>query len=147
MPFTDAEIAYMRSQPLARVATLSPDGRQPDVVPLAFEFDGTYFWVGGTGSAVAGTRRFRNVRAGNHDVALVIDDLVSLDPFIARGVRVYGLAEDPVERVGMRSWPLYAHHADALLELKLGGPPRGQGVVSVAADGPPCRACRLGTVG
>ncbi|MFD4625275.1 PPOX class F420-dependent oxidoreductase [Streptomyces sp. NPDC058475] len=101
MSFTDEEIAYMRSQPLARVATLSSDGRQPDVVPLAFEYDGTYFWVGGTGSAVTRTRKFRNVRAGHHEVALVIDDLVSLDPFIARGVRVYGRAEEPVERVGM----------------------------------------------
>ncbi|MFC4463638.1 PPOX class F420-dependent oxidoreductase [Streptomyces xiangluensis] len=107
MSFTDEEIAYMRSQPLARVATLSPDGRQPDVVPLAFEFDDTYFWVGGTGSAVAGTRKFRNVRAGHREVALVIDDLVSLDPFIARGVRVYGRAEEPVERVGMVGPGLY----------------------------------------
>ena len=35
MSFTDDEIAYLRSQPLARLATLS-DGGQPDVVPLAF---------------------------------------------------------------------------------------------------------------
>jgi pyridoxamine 5'-phosphate oxidase family protein len=34
-------------------------------------------------------------------VALVVDDLVSLDPFIARGIRVYGRAEQPVERDGM----------------------------------------------
>jgi pyridoxamine 5'-phosphate oxidase family protein len=47
------------------------------------------------------TRKFRNVRAGNHEVALVIDDLVSFEPFIARGIRIYGRAEDPVERVGM----------------------------------------------
>jgi len=48
--FTDEEIAYLRSQPIARVATLSADG-QPDVVPPAFEFDGTFFWVGGSGPA------------------------------------------------------------------------------------------------
>ncbi|MFD3311524.1 PPOX class F420-dependent oxidoreductase [Streptomyces sp. NPDC058694] len=107
MSFTDEEIAYMRSQPLARVATLSPDGLQPDVVPLAFEYDGTHFWVGGSGSSVAGTRKFRNIRAGHQEVALVIDDLVSLDPFIARGVRVYGTAEEPVERVGMVGPGLY----------------------------------------
>ena len=101
MSFTDEEIAYMETQPLARVATLAPDGQQPDVVPLAFEFDGTFFWVGGSGQPVLGTRKFRNVRAGNRKVALVIDDLVSLDPFIARGIRVYGAAEPPVERVGM----------------------------------------------
>lgn len=34
MSFTEEEIAYLRSQPLARVATLGPDA-QPDVVPLA----------------------------------------------------------------------------------------------------------------
>ncbi|MEV2231064.1 PPOX class F420-dependent oxidoreductase [Streptomyces phaeochromogenes] len=107
MSFTDEEIAYMRSQPLARVATLSADGRQPDVVPLAFEYDGTHFWVGGSGPSVSGTRKFRNIRAGQHEVALVIDDLVSLNPFIARGVRVYGIAEEPVERVGMVGPGLY----------------------------------------
>ena len=100
MSFTDEEIAYLRSQPIARVATLSDD-RQPDVVPLAFEFDGTFFWVGGSGPSVAGTRKFRNVRAGNQKVALVIDDMVSFDPFIARCIRIYGDAEQPVEREGM----------------------------------------------
>ena len=38
--FTDEEIAYIHSQPLARVATVSPDG-QPDVAPVGFEFAGT----------------------------------------------------------------------------------------------------------
>ncbi len=33
MSFTDAEIAYLRSQPLARIATVSPDG-QPDASPV-----------------------------------------------------------------------------------------------------------------
>jgi len=100
MTFTDEERAYLRSQPLARVATVAAAG-QPDVVPLAFEFDGTHFWVGGSGSTVLHTRKFRNVLAGNREVALVIDDMVSFDPFIARGIRVFGQAEAPVERVGM----------------------------------------------
>lgn len=100
MSFTDEEIAYLRSQPIARVATLSAEG-QPDVVPLAFEFDGTFFWVGGSGPTVVDTRKFRNVRSGNHQVALVIDDMVSFDPFIARGIRIYGHAEQPFHRDGM----------------------------------------------
>jgi pyridoxamine 5'-phosphate oxidase family protein len=98
MSFNGAEIAYLRSQPVTRFATVGPD-RQPDVVPLAFEFDGERFWVGGVGDAVAGTRKFRNVAAGNDRVALVFDDLVSLDPFAARCLRVYGRAGEPVERV------------------------------------------------
>jgi pyridoxamine 5'-phosphate oxidase family protein len=100
MSFTDDELAYLRSQPLTRLATLGADG-QPDVVPLAFEFDGAFFWVGGTGTAVLDTRKFRNVRAGRHKVALVIDDMVSFDPFITRCIRVYGCAEQPFERVGL----------------------------------------------
>lgn len=100
MSFTDEEIAYLRSQPLARVATIGPEA-QPDVVPLAFEFDGTHLWVGGAGESVLRTRKIRNVAAGQHRIALVVDDLVSLEPFIARGIRVYGTADGPVERTGM----------------------------------------------
>lgn len=106
MPFTDEEVAYLRSQPLARMATLAADG-QPDVVPVAFEFDGTFFWVGGSGPSVAATRKVRNVRAGYRRVALVVDDLVSLVPFIARGIRIYGDAASPVERVGLVGPGLY----------------------------------------
>jgi pyridoxamine 5'-phosphate oxidase family protein len=100
MSFTEEELAYLRSQPLARLATVSPDG-QADVVPVAFEVDGGAFWVGGTGEAVLATRKMRNVRAGDGRVALVVDDLVSLDPFSARGIRIYGRAGQPVERVGL----------------------------------------------
>ncbi|MFE3445671.1 PPOX class F420-dependent oxidoreductase [Nocardia sp. NPDC059180] len=100
MAFTEEELAYLASQPVARVATVG-DGDQPDVVPLSFEFDGTYFWIGGVGVAVLETRKFRNIRAGRRKVALVVDDLVSMDPFIARSIRVYGIAGEPIERVGL----------------------------------------------
>ena len=46
MAFTEEEAAYLQSQPLARIATVGPDG-QPDVAPVGFEFDGTYLYVGG----------------------------------------------------------------------------------------------------
>jgi pyridoxamine 5'-phosphate oxidase family protein len=106
MAFTPEEVAYLRSQPLARLVTVANDG-QPDVVPVAFEFDGTAFWVGGSGRSVLTTRKFRNVAGGANKVALVVDDLVSLDPFIARGVRIYGRASEPVERVGLVGPGLY----------------------------------------
>lgn len=99
MTFTPKEIAFLSSQPLARLATVDTQG-QPDVVPVAFEFDGTDFWVGGNGTEVLSTRKFRNIASDNRDVALVMDELTSLDPFVARGIRVYGHATDPVERVG-----------------------------------------------
>jgi pyridoxamine 5'-phosphate oxidase family protein len=42
---------------------------------------------------------FRNVQAGNAKVALVVDDLVSTNPWTPRYLRVYGTAEI-VERQG-----------------------------------------------
>jgi pyridoxamine 5'-phosphate oxidase family protein len=90
MSFTGEEIAYLRSQRLARIATVSPDG-QPDVVPVGYEYDGRHLYVGGRDPAR--TRKFRNVRAGQAKVALVIDDLVSTDPWTPRYLRIYGTAE------------------------------------------------------
>ena len=100
MSFDDDELAYLAAQPLARLATVAEDG-QPDVVPVAFELDGAVSWIGGPGASVLATRKMRNIVAGNRAVCLVVDDLVSMEPFIARGIRVYGVADDPVERVGM----------------------------------------------
>jgi pyridoxamine 5'-phosphate oxidase family protein len=94
--FSEEEVAYLRSQPLARIATVSADG-QPDVTPVGFEFDGAYAYVGGMNPAK--TRKFRNVRAGNSKVAIVVDDLVSTDPWTPRYLRIYGSA-DFVEREG-----------------------------------------------
>jgi len=96
MAFTEEEAAYLTSQPLARIATVGPDG-QPDVAPVGFEFDGTYLYVGGR--APERTRKFLNVEAGQAKVALVVDDLVSTDPWTPRGLRVYGMAE-LIERPG-----------------------------------------------
>ena len=107
MSFTDEEIAYLQSQPLARVATLSPDG-QPDVVPLAFEYDGVHLWIGGVGEAVLNTKKFRNIGSGQLEVALVIDDMPSFEPFVARGIRIYGIAERPIERVGLVGPGIYS---------------------------------------
>jgi pyridoxamine 5'-phosphate oxidase family protein len=75
MSFTEEEIAYLRTQRLARIGSVASDG-QPDVMPVGFQFDGKYFYVGGMNPVK--TRKFRNVRAGNTKVALVIDDLLSL---------------------------------------------------------------------
>lgn len=96
MAFTEEEIAYLRSQRIARLATVAPDS-QPDVVPVGYEFDGTRLYVGGLGGEK--TRKFRNVGAGNTQVALVVDDVVSTDPWVARYLRIYGTAE-LVERSG-----------------------------------------------
>lgn len=90
MSFTPEEVAYLRSQPLARIATVAEDG-QPDVVPVTYRFDGTAFLIGGWSPAK--TRRHGNVRAGNVKVALVVDDLTPGERWSPRMLRVYGTAE------------------------------------------------------
>jgi pyridoxamine 5'-phosphate oxidase family protein len=91
--FSKPEVEYMKSQRLCRFATVSRDG-QPDVVPVAFEFDGKYFYVGSHSQDIFHhTRKYKNVKDGATKVALVIDDLKSIDPWRPRSIRVYGIAE------------------------------------------------------
>jgi pyridoxamine 5'-phosphate oxidase family protein len=90
MAFTAEELAYLKSQPVATLATVGTDG-QPDASPVGFEYDGTYLWVGGINALK--TRKFRNVNAGNTKVTLLVDDLPSTDPWTPRYLRIYGEAE------------------------------------------------------
>ncbi|MGV0745684.1 PPOX class F420-dependent oxidoreductase [Mycolicibacterium sp. XJ870] len=130
MAFTDEEIAYLRSQPLGRLATVNADG-QPDAVPVAYEVDtaadGVFFWVGGVGAEVLRTRKFVNIGDGRTKVSLVIDDLVSMEPFVARAMRIYGDAEPPVERVGMVGPGWYARITPRVAwSWNLAGEPAGE---------------------
>lgn len=72
------------------------DSLQPDVVPVGFDFDNEYFYVGGM--HLTNSTKYKNIQANNR-VAIVIDDLKSVDPWEPRGVRVYGIA-DVVSREG-----------------------------------------------
>jgi pyridoxamine 5'-phosphate oxidase family protein len=90
MAFSDDEITYLNSMFLARIATVGPDG-QPDAAPVGYRFDGTYVYVGGMDNP--STRKYRNVKAGHQKVALVVDDIVSMQPYTPRFLRIYGIAE------------------------------------------------------
>jgi pyridoxamine 5'-phosphate oxidase family protein len=88
--FTEKEIAFINSQHLARLATVSKS-YQPDVAPVGFHFDGETFVV--TGFDITKTFKYKNVKAGNDLVSLVIDDLASVQPWRARGIKIHGKAE------------------------------------------------------
>ncbi|AOS63580.1 PPOX class F420-dependent oxidoreductase [Actinoalloteichus hymeniacidonis] len=92
--FTSNEIAYLRSQPLGRFATVGGDGR-PSVRPVGVLFDAEddVLVIGGVaGSGMAGSKKFRDV-VGNPDVSFLVDDLASVDPWAPRGIEVRGRAE------------------------------------------------------
>lgn len=90
MFFSDLEVEFIKSQRLTRIATVSPE-MQPDVAPVGFDFDGERFFV--SGYNITRTFKYKNVKAGNLKVALVVDDLASVSPWVARGVKVHGTAE------------------------------------------------------
>ncbi|HEX6257627.1 MAG TPA: PPOX class F420-dependent oxidoreductase [Euzebyales bacterium] len=89
--FDDDEIAYLRSQRLARLATVDADG-QPTVDAVGFAFTDGVFTIGSRADMRA-TRKGRNIEAGNTHVSLIVDDLASVDPWRPRGIRVHGEAE------------------------------------------------------
>jgi pyridoxamine 5'-phosphate oxidase family protein len=98
--YSEPEIQYLKSQRLARIATATRQGK-PDVSPVGFEFDGMHFFIGSHSQDIFfTTRKYKNVRDGNKEVALVIDDLESIQPWKPRGMKINGAAEI-VEHNGM----------------------------------------------
>lgn len=88
--FSEKEVDYIKSQRIARIATVSTQ-LQPDVAPVGFEFDGQHFYIGGIQQKK--TLKFKNIASGNLRVALVIDDMESIDPPKPRGIKIHGIAE------------------------------------------------------
>jgi PPOX class probable F420-dependent enzyme len=72
---TEAEIAFVHTQRVARLATADADGH-PHIVPVCYAFDGTRFYtpLDEKPKRVAGTalRRVRNIEA-RHEASLLID--------------------------------------------------------------------------
>jgi pyridoxamine 5'-phosphate oxidase family protein len=90
IPLTDTERAYLESQPLGRLATVDAGGA-PQNSPIGVFFDEKTGDILIGGYAMGTTRKFRNVKNNAH-VALVIDDLVSTDPWTVRGLEIRGTA-------------------------------------------------------
>jgi len=103
--FTQAEIAYLRSQRLGRLATANAAG-QPHVVPVAFRYNPDEDTIDVGGYGFAGRKKFRDVQQ-NDRVAFVVDDLASVDPWRPRMLEVRGRAEI-LDRGGEQIMPGFA---------------------------------------
>jgi pyridoxamine 5'-phosphate oxidase family protein len=93
--FTDNELAFLRTQRLGRLATVDAAGA-PQNNPVGFFLDEANGRVVIGGRALANTRKFRNAQR-NPRVALVVDELVSITPWVVRGVEIRGTAEALVD--------------------------------------------------
>ena len=90
--FTKAELDYLvGGRQLGRIATVGPDGT-PHVVPVGWIYNAARDTIDVGGSELQRSKKFRDVeRTGR--VAIVIDDLESVDPWRPRGVEVRGRGE------------------------------------------------------
>ncbi len=86
--FTPAERDYLAGQQIARLATAARDGT-PDVSAVRFFLDGET--IVSRGIDLTKTVRYRHLLA-NPKATLVVDDLLSTDPWKPRGVKVRGRA-------------------------------------------------------
>ncbi len=90
--FTPAEVAYLQSQRLGRLATVGADG-QPHVVPVGFRYNPEHdtIDIGGHGGFTK-RKKYRDV-SQNKRVAFVVNDLASTDPWRPRGIEIRGEAD------------------------------------------------------
>ncbi len=91
MPFTEAELAYLATQRLGRLATIAPDGT-PQNKPVSFGYNAEAGTIDIGGHDMGASRKFRNVQA-NGRASLIVDDIASVTPWRVRGVEVRGHAE------------------------------------------------------
>jgi pyridoxamine 5'-phosphate oxidase family protein len=89
--FTERELAYLRGQPLGRLATVQPGGTVQNN-PVGFHWNPELDTVDVGGHGLAASRKFRNIAAGS-PVSLVVDDVESFDPFAVRCLEIRGRAE------------------------------------------------------
>lgn len=90
--FTPAELEYLQSQRLCRMATAG-DNQQPHVTPVAFRYnaDTNTFDIAGHGGFTR-RKKWRDLQA-NPQIALVIDDIASVNPWKVRGIEIRGTVE------------------------------------------------------
>jgi pyridoxamine 5'-phosphate oxidase family protein len=121
-----AERAYVGSQPLGRLATVDANGA-PQNNPVGVFLDEKTGDIVIGGGAMGASRKFRNVQL-HPLVALVVDDIVSMDPWTVRGLEIRGTAvalSDVDPPVRFMSREVIPDHSQ--LDRQLGAGPRREG--------------------
>ena len=128
MAFTDGEIAYLASQPLARLATAQRDGTLQNSPVSAF-YNPEHRTIDVGGHNMATSQKFRNV--GRHpQVALVVDDIVSRQPWQVRCLEIRGEAEaiaEPVDSAARMPGAIIRIHPRRIISWGIDPPGLGLG--------------------
>lgn len=89
--FTEPEMEYLDEQRLGRLATVGADSH-PHVVPVGFHYDVDDDTIHIGGRNFGTSKKFHDAER-NGNVAFVVDDLASIDPWQPRGIEIRGRAE------------------------------------------------------
>ncbi|WKG03842.1 PPOX class F420-dependent oxidoreductase [Mycolicibacterium sp. HK-90] len=90
MTFTDAELAYLRGQPIGRLCTVGRNG-DPQIRPVGVHLGPDAATIDIVGHALTSTQKWRNVLR-NPQVAFIVDTVLSVRPPDARGIEIRGTA-------------------------------------------------------
>jgi pyridoxamine 5'-phosphate oxidase family protein len=118
--YTPAQLAYLASQRLGRLATVDRDGR-PQNNPVGIHYNADLDTIDIGGRRMGRTRKFRNL-AGNPHVALVVDDIASVQPWRVRCLEIRGTAEALTDQPPLRpgfSGEIIRVHADRVIAFGL----------------------------
>jgi len=124
--FNRAEVKFLMSERVARIATINVEGKAPHVVPVCFAFDGEAIFT----SLYVGSKRLKNVEHGSA-VAILVDRYEEIEGVwkVLRGLLIYGdtetlnYHENREEfmygwRLLIQKYPQYKHWANADLTPK-----------------------------
>jgi pyridoxamine 5'-phosphate oxidase family protein len=89
--FTDGEIRYMAEQRLGRLATITKNG-DPHVVPVNYMYNPEFECIDIIGREMTKSLKYKNV-VGFPRASFVVDDVVSLMPYVTRLLHIRGPAE------------------------------------------------------
>ena len=94
MTLTSAEQRFLARQPRGHLATVGPDG-SPQVKPLGFTYNAALGTIDIAGMNMAGSAKYRNVRANPH-VAFVVDEVTAPNVEGAHFLEIRGDAEHAI---------------------------------------------------
>jgi len=109
--FTEKELRYLMERSVGRLAFVCSD-MQAHIMPVSFEFDGSYFYLSGWNLKYS--ERFQDVSPRSR-ITLLVDDVDSSTRWVPRGVEITGEAESRekgdylyvrIKPVGKTSWGL-----------------------------------------
>lgn len=122
MPLTSAEIGYLGAQRLGRLATIQPDG-SPQVKPVGFRYNAELGTIDIVGFRMSASQKFRNVSRDGR-AALVVDDIVSTQPWRVRFLEIRGIADAvPRSDGGGADTALIRIHPRRILSFGIEEPP------------------------